>query len=276
VSILQRPDASVAFEVSGDGPPATLLHGFTQRGDVWAELRRHLGPDRRWISIDIRGHGATRTQPGAPHSLEACADDVVAVWDALRLERSHVVGYSMGGRLALHAATRYPHRLRSLCLIGAHAGLEPSQRAKRRREDEALAERIERDGLEWFARYWSEIPLLTTLRGRRPEVSEHLQGLRGSADPAGFAASLRAMGAGRMEPLWSVLHRITCPVLVMAGADDARYVPYAQRLCDALPDARLAIVSEAGHAAHLEQPAAVAALIRGFLAEVESAAGDAH
>src|SRR5690242_8180231 len=104
----------------------------------------------RWIVPDLRGHGETQSRDGAPCSMDACTGDLEMLWDALGVERTHLAGYSMGGRLALHVAARRPGRVLSLLTIGAHAGLEEDARAGRRQGDEALAERIERDGVGAF------------------------------------------------------------------------------------------------------------------------------
>ena len=270
---LQLADVSLAYELRGEGTPAVLLHGFTQRGDAWQTLLDHLGSGHRWITFDLRGHGRTQTAAGTPFSFDACIADVVALLDRLDAPRAHVVGYSMGGRLALHLAVTRPERVRSLTVISAHAGLNGDERAQRRDADEQLARRIERDGIAWFAPHWAALPMLASLRERNPAVAQALLESRLQSDAHGLAASLRGMGAGAMQPLWDALGSVRCPVLLMAGEDDPRYVAYAQRMQASLPDARLEVIPAAGHAAHLERPDAVAALIARFLAGVDGAPG---
>src|SRR3979490_3495075 len=111
-----------------------------------------------WIVPDLRGHGETRTGPGAPCSMDACARDLAMLWDHLGVEKTPLAGYSMGGRLALHVAATMPERIASLLTIGAHAGLDDEAREGRRRGDEALAARIETDGLEAFVNHSSSRP----------------------------------------------------------------------------------------------------------------------
>src|SRR3989440_724230 len=115
-----------------------------------------------------RDHGETQTAPGAPCSMDACTEDLLALWDGLGVERTHLAGYSMGGRLALHVAARHPERVLSLVTIGAHAGLDDSAREGRRNGDEALAERIERDGIEAFGDHWGALPLFAGLERPGP------------------------------------------------------------------------------------------------------------
>src|SRR5258707_12318176 len=99
--------------------------------------------DWKWIAPDLRGHG---NAPTSPATMDDCAADLVALWDELGIERSHVVGYSMGGRLALHVAVRLPERTRSLLTIGAHPGLDDQARGTRPQAHESLAKRTERPG----------------------------------------------------------------------------------------------------------------------------------
>src|SRR2546430_5842495 len=108
-------DARLSYFVAGDGPAVTLLHGFTQSGRSWRELISRMPEGWQWIVPDLRGHGETRVRLGATCSMDACTDDLLALWDELGVERSHVAGYSMGGRLALHVAALAPGP--GLCLL---------------------------------------------------------------------------------------------------------------------------------------------------------------
>src|SRR5260370_39623074 len=110
----------LAYEVEGDGPPLTLLHGFMQTRRSWDEQRSLLGPGWRLVAPDLPGLGESlAVEATAP----AATDALIAVWDALGIERAHLVGYSLGGRLALQVAVAHPDRVASLLTLGAHAGL---------------------------------------------------------------------------------------------------------------------------------------------------------
>ncbi len=264
--ILDAGDASLSYFVAGDGVPVTLLHGFTQSGRSWRELIAHMPEGWKWIVPDLRGHGETQVWKDAACTMDACTADLIRLWDALEVEKTHLVGYSMGGRLALHVAARHPERLLSLVTIGAHAGLEEEAREGRRRGDEALAERIEKEGVEAFARHWGSLPLFAGLERRGPNyVAEiHAERLRNHA--AGLACSLRGMGAGVMEPLWDDLVHVTIPCTFVAGQLDHGYVASARRLASTLTNGRLEIVPRAGHTVHQERPDAFARVLTAHLA----------
>src|SRR5712692_1618201 len=251
--ILEGADVRLNYFVEGEGTPVTLLHGFTQSGRSWQEVISTMPKGWRWVVPDLRGHGETRIAPGAPCTMDACTGDLDLLWNHLGIERTHLVGYSMGGRLALHVATRRPERVLSLLTIGAHAGLEEEAREGRQRGDEALAQRIEKDGIEAFVKYWSRQPLFAGLERRGPAFSAQLRAERMRNHVAGLAASLRGMGAGVMEPLWDQLANITVPCTFVAGQEDHGYVASARRLAALVPDARTEVIPRSGHTVQLER-----------------------
>lgn len=260
----------LSYFVGGAGTPVTLLHGFTQSGRSWLELISKMPEGSQWIVPDLRGHGETQTPVGAPCSMDACARDLEMLWDNLGVASTHLVGYSMGGRLALHVAARRPERIRSLLTIGAHAGLEPEAREGRRLGDEALASRIENDGLEAFVNYWSRLPLFAGLERRGPAFVARMRAERMSNHGAGLACSLRGMGAGVMEPLWDDLAHLTFPCTFVAGQLDHGYVSAARRLAAAVHDGQVEVVPRAGHTVHLERPETFARVLAGHLARQSS------
>jgi len=269
--ILERGDVRLNYFVTGDGPPVTLLHGFTQSGRNWRELISRMPEGWKWIVPDLRGHGATQARRGAPCSLEACAADLETLWDELGVEQSHLVGYSMGGRLALHVAARKPERILSVLTIGAHAGLDEDARAGRRQGDDALADRIERDGVESFVDYWSSLPLFAGLERRGPTYVSEVRAERLQNHAAGLACSLRGMGAGVMEPVWDELSQVTFPCTFVAGQLDHGYVASARRLAATVRNGRAEVVLRAGHAVHQERPDAFARVLANHLAAAAAA-----
>jgi 2-succinyl-6-hydroxy-2,4-cyclohexadiene-1-carboxylate synthase len=231
-----------------------LLHGFTQTGASWEPVIRALGPRYRALAPDLRGHGTASDRH--PVSFDA----VLADLDSLVPPAALLAGYSMGGRIALTYALTRPGRVAGLVLIGASPGLQDAaERAQRQAADEALARRVEQIGVPAFARAWGAQPLFA---GQPPEVADAAHADRLRHTPAGLAAALRGLGTGTMEPLWNRLGELRIPVTVAAGERDAKFVALAQRMAGALPDARLVTIPGAGHAAQLEQPDAVAALLQ--------------
>jgi 2-succinyl-6-hydroxy-2,4-cyclohexadiene-1-carboxylate synthase len=230
-----------------------LLHGFTQTGRSWQPLGHALAGRYRAIAPDLPGHGDFAER--RPASFAACDAYLRALIDG----PVTLAGYSMGGRLALHAALALGGQVTRLVLIGASPGLaDPAERAARRTADEALADRIEQIGLEAFVREWAEQPLFDGIpRG----IAEQVQADRRRNTPAGLAAALRGLGTGAMPPLWDRLGELAAPVELVVGERDEKFRAIAQRMAAALPAARLHVVPGAGHAVHVEAPGAVAEII---------------
>jgi 2-succinyl-6-hydroxy-2,4-cyclohexadiene-1-carboxylate synthase len=230
-----------------------LLHGFTQTGRSWQPVRDALAARYRAIAPDLPGHGDFAAR--RPASFAACD----AYVRALGAERFTLAGYSMGGRIALHAALALGVRIERLVLIGASPGLaDPAERAARAADDAALADRIEAIGLEEFVREWGAQPLLAGMPRGVAEAA-HADRMRNTA--AGLAAALRGLGTGTMPSLWERLGELQMPVELVVGERDAKFRAVAERMERLLPHARLHVVAGAGHAAQLEAPAALADLL---------------
>ena len=271
---IEVEDVRLHVESAGEGPDVVLLHGFTgstqSMRDVATALARHF----HTLSVDLVGHGRS----DAPDALEAyalprCTRQVAAVLDTLAPRRAHLLGYSMGGRVALALCAAQPERVASALLVGASAGIaDANARAERRRRDAALAERIERDGVPCFVDAWMAQPLFESQRRRLSAAqlaAARAQRLDNRAK--GLANSLRAMGAGAQEPLHDRLATLHTPVCLVAGEDDARFRAIAADLAGRMPAARVQEVPAAGHAAHLENPRAFLRIARRFFDEVEAA-----
>ena len=216
--------------------------------------RPRARPEHDVVALDAPGHGEL-------------ADVALDLWQGARLVaqqggRAAYVGYSMGGRLCLHVALAHPDFVEALVLVGTTAGIRDDvERADRRRDDEERAARIERDGVDAFLREWLAQPLFASL----PPEARGLDDRRTNTAP-GLAASLRLAGTGAQEPLWDRLAELEMPVLLVAGERDEKFTALAHEMAAAIGDnARVALVADAGHAAHLERPDPFVEIVRTFL-----------
>jgi 2-succinyl-6-hydroxy-2,4-cyclohexadiene-1-carboxylate synthase len=257
--------------VIGRGPAVVLLHGFTGSAESMASVADALSARFRTISIDLVGHGMSDA-PRTPEAyrMASCVAQLARVIDALGIDQAHWLGYSMGARVALSFATVHSTRVCSLILIGARAGIrDPLERARRIESDAALAESIEREGLETFVDRWMAQTLFASQArlGRATLAKQRTQRLRNRAH--GLALSLHGMGAGAQPPLFEHLPRMKRPTLLVVGEKDEKFSAIADELAQSLPRARVSRIGEAGHAAHLENPKAFVASVRRFLEEEE-------
>jgi 2-succinyl-6-hydroxy-2,4-cyclohexadiene-1-carboxylate synthase len=241
------------------GDRLVLVHGFTQTGRCWAPFDDLLAARHRLRLVDAPGHGA------AGHATAGLAEaaGLVARTGSPGGEPAVYLGYSMGGRIALRLALDHPALVRRLVLIGASPGLaDPAERAAREVADDRLADRIETIGVDAFLDEWLAQPLFAGLPADRVHRAE-----RRRNTASGLAASLRALGTGAQEPLWSRLGELTMPVLLLAGEHDVKFVAIARRTASAIgANASVSVVPGAGHTAHLEQPERTAAAVLDWLA----------
>jgi 2-succinyl-6-hydroxy-2,4-cyclohexadiene-1-carboxylate synthase len=241
---------SVAVIVGAVPADVVLLHGFTQTQRSWDGVRERLDRQRyRAVAPDLRGHGAAAGL--RPVDFPSVRVDL----DALVPAGAVLVGYSMGGRIALDWALRRRERLAGLVLVASSPGLAGDQeRAERRAADERLAARVERMDVAAFADEWGALPLWA---GQPPAVAAAARADRLRQSPAGLAAALRGLGTGVMTPSWDALPALTVPVRLVVGDRDAKFRGIAERMAEALPAASVDLVADAGHAVALERPEAV-------------------
>lgn len=267
MSSIEANGIRLFVEEAGSGKPLLLLHGFTGSGLTWEPFIAELSGRHRLIMPDLIGHGRSDA-PADParYSIEHCVDDLLALLGQLGVDRFDLLGYSMGGRVALHLTLAAPARVQRLVLESASPGIDdPSERVARVTADDSLAQMIEREGLAAFVDHWERIPLFAS-QERLPETTR--QGLRAQRlanQPGGLANSLRGMGAGAMTPVLSRLGELPMPVLLMAGELDGKYVGLTRVMVEAIPNASACIVPGAGHATHLEAPELFAEAVAGFL-----------
>jgi 2-succinyl-6-hydroxy-2,4-cyclohexadiene-1-carboxylate synthase len=254
-------------EQAGQGCPLLLLHGFTGSAAGWAPYAFALARSARTIAVDLIGHGESDAPADADrYRMERCVEDLVSLLDALHIDRADVLGYSMGGRVALHLASVARSRIRALVLESASPGItDAAGRRARLAADAELAQVIERDGVEAFVDRWERMPLFATQASLPRDGRARLRAQRLKNRAIGLANSLRGMGVGQQTPLWDSLFGIGAPTLLLAGTLDQNYRELARAMAAAMPNARVVVVPDAGHNVHLEQPAAFLRLVQEFL-----------
>lgn len=235
-----------------------LLHGFTQGGGIWVPVMERLTVRCPIDAPDLPGHGAA-SDLGT--DMATTADELVR-----RFGRGAWVGYSMGGRLALHVALRHPEAVSHLVLCSTTAGLRAeADRADRRASDAALADRIRSIGLDAFLGEWLAQPLFATLKPDRIGADIDAE-VRAANTVEGLATSLEVNGTGAQDSLWDSLAELSMPVLVVTGGLDRKFGELGEQLVASIGDnATHTVVPHCGHAVPFEDPATFSAIVDVFL-----------
>lgn len=244
----------------GQGPVVTFLHGFTQTGASWSPIVDMLRHRHTCSMIDAPGHGGS---PDGARDLRQCADDITETMD-----RSILVGYSMGARMALTTTIHRPDsgKVTGLVLVSGTSGIDdPAEREARRASDEALASHIEDIGVPAFIDEWLALPMFS---GLSPATAQRALRLTNSAK--GLADSLRHAGTGTQQPSTDdELASIAVPVLLVTGSQDAKFTAIAERLVGRIPRCRHVVVEGVGHTVHLEAPEKFVGILEDWLSRVE-------
>jgi 2-succinyl-6-hydroxy-2,4-cyclohexadiene-1-carboxylate synthase len=235
---------------------AVLLHGFTGSPSGFRELTNELAAQGiRVESPALLGHGA-RDDAGVD-GFEGEVDRLAGFVRSLD-GPAHLVGYSLGGRIAIGLLVHHPELFAGATLVSAQPGLTTErERIERQAADERWCEILEQQGLVAFVDAWERVPLFATQAGLPKELLEQQRRERLSHDPAGLARSLRTCGLGKMPPYWTALRGVTVPTTLMVGEHDPKFAAINFRMEELLPKANVSRVAGAGHNVLLERPRAV-------------------
>lgn len=257
-------NATYAYNIVGEGEALLLLHGFTGSKDTWSPVAARLSAHFTVITMDLPGHGKTKCD--MPKTMETFADDLASLLDHLQIKTCHVLGYSMGGRTALSFAMYYPDYVDTLILESASAGLQTEEeRALRIAHDTKLANRLLVDGVQAFVDFWESIPLFDTQKRLPQETREKIRKERLSQSKTGLSNSLLHMGTGVQPCWWDTLHKLTMPVLLLAGGEDQKFVKLNKKMLAQLKHATLMMVEGAGHTIHVEQAEEFVKIVIAFI-----------
>jgi 2-succinyl-6-hydroxy-2,4-cyclohexadiene-1-carboxylate synthase len=246
---------SYSYRVEGSGQTVLLLHGFTGCKENWTNLVSSLSTSFKVITLDLVGHGNTDSPEEVDqYEIENVCKDIADLLHKLAINRVYLLGYSMGGRVALAFTILYPELVHSLILESSSPGLESAEERKKRREaDEFLALEIEQMGVPTFVEKWESIPLFETQKKLPLETREAIRTQRLQNNPTGLANSLRGMGTGKQPSYWDKLSTIKIPVLFICGEWDEKFCGIAEKMKKMTQKSSIYKVFNAGHAIHVEQ-----------------------
>jgi 2-succinyl-6-hydroxy-2,4-cyclohexadiene-1-carboxylate synthase len=254
------------FECSGDtsNSPVVLLHGFMGNTQDWAPVMQRLATHFFCLAIDLPGHGKSLNVEDA-FTFPGIAAAIVQVFEANRVTSAPIIGYSMGGRIALYLAVHYPHLCSALIVESATAGIrDETLRSERRCLDDKWVRLMKEGVFEQFLRTWYAQPVFSSL-AQKPAILEKIIKRRRSNDPKGLVRALEVFSVGSQTPLWDHLPSLALPVLLITGEQDKKYVDLITDMATKIPASTVVILPDAGHNVHMERPEDFAEHIIAFL-----------
>lgn len=249
---------SYHLKIEGSGPPLLLLHGFTGSLSTWDMLGEHLSTHFTVYRLDLMGHGKTAPAPEQRMRLTQQVKDLEVLL-ATRSEPWIVLGYSMGGRIALMLSVTSDQVARTIAVSTTPGIKTATERKARRTSDRGLADRLEKDGLEAFIDYWEALGLFTPQDQLPKDQRKQLRQERMSQTVEGLSASLRAQGTGSMPSLWSCLPK---EIDWIVGEKDEKFRQIASR---AASSEKIHVISHASHAPHIDQPQKFVTMVKNLL-----------
>ncbi len=226
------------------------------RGDNFRQLIQHLQDKFCCVIVDLPGHGKTQVLGEDDcYRMSPTAQGLIALLDELNISKSYLLGYSMGGRLALYLTLHFRDRFEKVILESASPGLQSDEgRSQRRQRDEILAQQLETEDFYSFLSQWYQQPLFDSVR-HHPNFDRLFQN-RLQNQPQLLAISLRQMGSGSQPSLWELLPSHSVPLLLLVGEWDRKFQEINHKITQVCPVAQLEIIPDSGHTIHWENPSA--------------------
>ena len=255
------------YKIQGqrDRPVILFLHGFLGDCHEFDSVIAQLKDQFCCLSLDLPGHGQTQVKGGdRDYAMPNTAQAIVGLLQALAISTCRLVGYSMGGRLALYLALHFPQYFTQVVLESASPGLKtPEAQAEGDESDWRLAAELETTDLPTFLSRWYRQPLFASFR-QHPEFEQICQ-RRSQNNPRKLAQSLRYLSTGRQPSLWQPLTGNQVPLLLLVGEYDTKFVAINTEMAEQCEVAKLSIVPGCGHNIHTESPQLFSQLLQQFL-----------
>ncbi|MEO0409973.1 MAG: 2-succinyl-6-hydroxy-2,4-cyclohexadiene-1-carboxylate synthase [Cyanobacteria bacterium P01_A01_bin.135] len=240
------------YRQRGSGPVILFLHGFMGSDRDFDAVVARLQHRYTCLTLDLPDHGQTQLRVERPYSLETAAASLLDWLAPITAQPCALVGYSMGGRLALYLALSAPERFSHLVLESASPGLKTAaERQARIALDESRAQQIQQN-FGGFLQGWYQAPMFRNL-AQQPEFKAVMERRRQN-DPAKLGRSLRCLGTGQQPSLWPHLHKLTLPTLLLTGQQDSKFCAINAEMAAQMPNARWLSIESYGHTVHLEAP----------------------
>ena len=261
------PDYKIYVETRGHESKAVgllFLHGFLGCSQDWVGVLDVFCADFFCVALDLPGHGNSLEDDEAIYNMPNLAAYIAELLQAWPTKKWAVIGYSMGGRLALYLTLSYPDIFIKAVMISASPGLEKAdERLRREHEDELLVQDLLQNPFEEFLKNWYQQPLFSSLREKEKFAKIWQRRLQNK--PKYLAKSINHMGLAKQPSLWPLLEGCLIPLLFVCGALDKKFLELNQRMFRLCPQANLRVIANCGHNVVAELPESLTKILRLFL-----------
>ncbi|MHC5373940.1 2-succinyl-6-hydroxy-2,4-cyclohexadiene-1-carboxylate synthase [Enterococcus sp. LJL120] len=249
-------------------PTVVCLHGFTGTSATFNQSLK-TADKVNFLTIDLIGHGSSAVYVHPyRYQLPTLIRDLEDLMKELAIPVYFLLGYSMGGRVALAWALTFPENKLGIILESTSPGLKTlPERIARKKSDRKLALRLQQFGIENFVDFWQELPLFASQKNLAPEIQAAVRQERLRQAPFGLAMSLLFMGTGSQASYWSALKKADLPILFLAGQLDLKFSQIGLKMVQQAKNFAYQVIPAAGHCIHLEQPEKFQQAVLSWLAD---------
>jgi pimeloyl-ACP methyl ester carboxylesterase len=276
-----RDGIQLYYEEAGSGPPVVFVHEYAADHRIWEPQMRHFARSHRCVTFSQRGYPPSDI-PNDPDKYlqDRFRDDVVAVMDALKIDKAHIVGHSMGAATALHVGIRYPERCISVVAAGCGYGssADPKKVEEARAASRETGKMFAEKTMEESARIYGDGAVRQAHKNKDPVGYAHFVKMLSEHSPLGHSLIMANLQAKRAS-LWEMeadLKKFKPPLLVIVGDEDDWCVDGSIYLRRTVPTAGLYVVPRTGHTLTSEEPEKFNAALAEFFAEAERGRWLAH
>ncbi|MEH2210173.1 2-succinyl-6-hydroxy-2,4-cyclohexadiene-1-carboxylate synthase [Nostoc sp.] len=267
--ILEKYKFNYFFNLNINKAIIIFLHGFMGNINEFDEAIKLLAEDFSYLILDLPGHGETEVVGGDEYYvMETTAQAIINLLDELKIDKCHLIGYSMGGRLGLYLTLNFPERFIKVVLESASPGLATkAERLERVRRDAQIARKLSRSIIQTdfaaFLSNWYNQPIFGYIKNH-PEYDRMVES-RLQNNPHELDKSLRFMGTGCQPSLWEKLQLNTIPMLLLVGEYDQKFISINTEMAKICDFFQIKIISNTGHNIHFENTLTFVENIKSFL-----------
>jgi pimeloyl-ACP methyl ester carboxylesterase len=269
------------YEEAGHGTPVIFVHEYAGDHRTWEMQMRFFSRAHRCITYSQRGYPPSDVPSDpAKYGQDIARNDVLALMDALKIERAHIVGHSMGAYTALHVGINAPKRCISVMAAGCGWGSSPD--AKKREEMKALATEVgnmfAKEGIAAAAAKYADAPMRQPQKNKDPRGYAEFARMLADHSAEGHAHTMLNLQVKR-PTLWEMeaaLKKFSVPLLIIVGDEDEPCIDGSVFLKRTVPTAGLMVIPRSGHNVPTEEPAVFNAALAGLFAAAEAGRWLAH